>query len=68
MNGYVYNMSNSGYLLNSDQVEVSVQEGDNVVFIWNFLTQFEINIFSVTHIYPLKSKLYYYFTNLTSPV
>ena len=35
MNGYVYNMSNSGYLLNSDQVEVSVQEGDNVVFIWN---------------------------------
>ena len=35
MNGYVYNVSNAGALINEDQWEVSVQEGDNVVFIWN---------------------------------
>lgn len=35
MNGYVYNVSNAGTLTNSDSTTLSVNVGDNVVFIWN---------------------------------
>lgn len=35
LNGYVYNLLDGGTLLNYDDTTVSVQEGDNVVFVWN---------------------------------
>lgn len=35
MNGYVYNMTDAGYLTNSDASTTSVQIGDNVVLVWN---------------------------------
>ena len=35
MNGYVYNMTDAGYLINSDESTTSVQIGDNVVLVWN---------------------------------
>ena len=35
LNGYVYNVSNSGTLTNQDSSTLSVNIGDNVVFIWN---------------------------------
>lgn len=35
MNGYVYNMTDAGSLINSDESTTSVQIGDNVVLVWN---------------------------------
>lgn len=35
MNGYVYNMTDAGSLINSDETTTSVQIGDNVVLVWN---------------------------------
>lgn len=35
MNGYVYNITSSGTLTNSDSSTVSVISGDNVAFLWN---------------------------------
>lgn len=35
MNGYVYNMLDAGNLVNEDASTLSVQIGDNVVFVWN---------------------------------
>jgi len=34
MNGYVYNMSTSGNLVNEDNSTISVSVGDNVSFVW----------------------------------
>ena len=35
MNGYVYNMSNAGTLVDHDGTQMDVLAGDNVVLIWN---------------------------------
>ena len=35
MNGYVYNMSNAGTLVDHDGTQLNVLAGDNVVLIWN---------------------------------
>ena len=35
MNGYVYNVTDSGSLTNSDSSTLSVNQGDNVVLLWN---------------------------------
>lgn len=35
LNGYVYNVSTNGSLTNEDASTLSVQEGDNVAFVWN---------------------------------
>ena len=35
LNGYVYNLTDAGSLTNEDASTVSVQIGDNVVFVWN---------------------------------
>ena len=35
MNGYIYNLTDSGSIQNEDGSQTSVQEGDNVVFVWN---------------------------------
>lgn len=35
MNGYVYNMSNAGTLVDHDGTQMNVLAGDNVVLIWN---------------------------------
>ena len=35
LNGYVYNVTDSGTLTNYDESTLSVVEGDNVCFVWN---------------------------------
>ena len=34
MHGYVYNVTNSGYLTNGDEGSITVNEGDNVALLW----------------------------------